>query len=751
MNPASIIIAFLLILNLVKSFNCHLWRKLRERFTTLWNSHNSFTREERAIGAQAHSSINEGTQIKTEAPSKKSKENDSGTRPSSVDKKTARQSAKELAEDKVNRPRDPGQKVRERTKEPTEIDNHGRLSSINEAVNSIQKENPKRSESSLSSEQIRVLTVSEKAQESTATNDQVKNQSSKSRSKGKERAVDERPRDDKAKIVPIQTKMKGKAAPEESSSAHPSIVSTQPKFEENALMSGDYRPLKSALNKPTKKPKQTQNIHHNYLMTMRGFRPTLIPFPHGFYPKPHYPRNTMWWTNIPMASEHIMAAPKAPKEPKDDEVDKEEAKQQMETIGKESVARTDDGKDKMGKPTIESRGSDKASARSRKAEVESKAKKMTEIKTSRTGERTSATSIATINKDSASASVASKIPQDLVARNRQLVKATYVAQTMLCILLYQLYPKLSFLLLVFFVWQYIDSQQSKSLPILNDSRLSDRSTIKSPFASASKPTPSRTGAPSTTGNMAAESEHKVAEKSSKGTFRSPESQKGPENETGAEEKKMAELESLIKKLKSEKDLTRGLKDQLKRAFQAREEIAEDDRTTKKRLMRKLAEVESYLKKHHAQDKVSNGSEEKLSKVKAQREALKTEIANLQETECEAKPQRDERASNKEYLPKPTKTLEESKESGNSAIAGNSDALSAERLKMKDKIKAIELYIIKYRKLDILSDEHKEKVAKAEKQRRQVKEKLKGIERKMANVGSSGLSIEEKETIAKEAL
>ncbi|KIR32062.1 hypothetical protein I352_05691 [Cryptococcus deuterogattii MMRL2647] len=35
MNPASIIIAFLLILNLVKSFNCHLRRKLRERSTTL--------------------------------------------------------------------------------------------------------------------------------------------------------------------------------------------------------------------------------------------------------------------------------------------------------------------------------------------------------------------------------------------------------------------------------------------------------------------------------------------------------------------------------------------------------------------------------------------------------------------------------------------------------------------------------------------------------------------------------------------
>ncbi|KGB78505.3 hypothetical protein CNBG_4343 [Cryptococcus deuterogattii R265] len=179
MNPASIIIAFLLILNLVKSFNCHLRRKLRERSMTLWDSHNSFEREERAIGAQAHSSINEGTQIKTEAPSKKVKENEFWTRPSSFDKQTVRQSAKELAEDKVNRPRDPGRKVRERIKDPTEIDNHGRISSTNEAVNSIQKEKPERSESSSSSEQIRVLTVSEKAQESTAANDQVESQSSK--------------------------------------------------------------------------------------------------------------------------------------------------------------------------------------------------------------------------------------------------------------------------------------------------------------------------------------------------------------------------------------------------------------------------------------------------------------------------------------------------------------------------------------------------------------------------------------------
>lgn len=74
----------------------------------------------------------------------------------------------------------------------------------------------------------------------------------------------------------------------------------------------------------------------------------------------------------------------------------------------------------MGKPTNENTGPDKASARRTKAGAESKAKKEVEIKTSRTGERTFATSMATINKDSASASVASKIPQDHVARNHQL-------------------------------------------------------------------------------------------------------------------------------------------------------------------------------------------------------------------------------------------------------------------------------------------------------------------------------------------
>lgn len=371
---------------------------------------------------------------------------------------------------------------------------------------------------------------------------------------------------------------------------------------------------------------------------------------------------------------------------------------------------------------------------------------------------------------------------------------------MLCILLYQckssristiillkkhcfsVYPQLSFLLLVFFVWQYIDSHQG-SLPTLDDPRATDRSTVASSVA-VSKPVSSKTTALSTTKKAAAETKHKVAEESNIGTSRSSPSQKSPENKDGSE-KKLAELENLIKKLKSENDLTPALKDQLKAALKRREgliaslydEGAEDNKTTTTGLMHKLEDVESYLKKHHAQNKVSSGSEMKLSKVKAQHEVLKTKVANLQRRNMpvdkvkesgvtthaskdddhrndtrslpeqrERKLQRDERASIKEH---PSKRAEEPNKSESSVTADKSEALLVDCRKMKDKIKAIESYIMKYRKLATLSDEQKEKVVKAEKQRKEMKEKLESIARKMANVGSSGLSIEEKETIAKD--
>lgn len=81
------------------------------------------------------------------------------------------------------------------------------------------------------------------------------------------------------------------------------------------LMAGETRQLKSVLKKSKKKPRQKKNIHHNYFMTMRGWRPALVPFPHGLHPKPQEPRNTLWWGNVPKDADHIMATPKIPKEP----------------------------------------------------------------------------------------------------------------------------------------------------------------------------------------------------------------------------------------------------------------------------------------------------------------------------------------------------------------------------------------------------------------------------------------------------
>lgn len=178
MNPASIIIIILLTLNLVKGLDDgHLLGELRDLFTMLWDRHRSLGRQERVVETQAHRSTNE--EVKTEAPYKKGKDSESETRLSSIDKKTVRQAVKQLAEDRVNCPPDPAQEGRERTKEPIEIDNNGQISSTNKAVDASQKEKPKHFENPSASEQIRVLTESEKTQKSKITNDQVKSQSNK--------------------------------------------------------------------------------------------------------------------------------------------------------------------------------------------------------------------------------------------------------------------------------------------------------------------------------------------------------------------------------------------------------------------------------------------------------------------------------------------------------------------------------------------------------------------------------------------
>jgi hypothetical protein len=83
--------------------------------------------------------------------------------------------------------------------------------------------------------------------------------------------------------------------------------------EEDPLMAGDVRPLRSILKKSKKKPRQSKNVHHNHFMTMRGNRAHLVPFPHGLHPPPDQARNTLWWRNIPKNADHIMAPPPVPK------------------------------------------------------------------------------------------------------------------------------------------------------------------------------------------------------------------------------------------------------------------------------------------------------------------------------------------------------------------------------------------------------------------------------------------------------
>jgi len=83
--------------------------------------------------------------------------------------------------------------------------------------------------------------------------------------------------------------------------------------EEDPLMAGDVRPLRSTLKKSKKKPRQSKNVHHNHFMVMRGNRAHLVPFPHGLHPPPDQARNTLWWKNIPKNADHMMAPPPVPK------------------------------------------------------------------------------------------------------------------------------------------------------------------------------------------------------------------------------------------------------------------------------------------------------------------------------------------------------------------------------------------------------------------------------------------------------
>ncbi|WWC59971.1 uncharacterized protein I303_102534 [Kwoniella dejecticola CBS 10117] len=241
---------------------------------------------------------------------------------------------------------------------------------------------------------------------------------------------------------------------------------------DDPLMAGDYKPLKSALKKTKKKPRQTNNIQHNYFMTMRGYRPSLIPFPYGFHPKPHEPKNSLWWDNVPKNADHIMAPPKVAKEPEKD-IDTDE-KSQAKDEGDDPKGKKEDKEaqknDKRGdnggqssegssrsrsKDTSSRDGGDDDQDKSRereklKAQAEAKARAQKEaeakMRSKEADDPRSSTS------SSSAAPISAKLPVD-----PQVQKATYLSQGLLSILLYYLHPQLGFLLLIFFIWQYINA------------------------------------------------------------------------------------------------------------------------------------------------------------------------------------------------------------------------------------------------------------------------------------------------------
>ncbi|ORY29552.1 hypothetical protein BCR39DRAFT_559083 [Naematelia encephala] len=275
---------------------------------------------------------------------------------------------------------------------------------------------------------------------------------------------------------------------------------------DDPLMAGDYRPLRSVLKKSKKKPRQSKNIHHNYFMTMRGWRPSLIPFPHGFHPKPHYPRNTLWWDNVPENADHIMAPPpilKAPQElkPGEDEEEKKdtrtktvtdttsssesngdtsasttttEVKKVTEESGGERGKEGPSSKDKSGssqkakeqeKPRSNTKGDatekDKAKEKGKETEKEKeeeqeKEKDRAKLRARAEEEAKARARSAPAESSTSSSSTTKPKPPPM---DPQLQKAMYVSQGMLSILLYAVSQQLGLLLLLFFVWQFVNARE----------------------------------------------------------------------------------------------------------------------------------------------------------------------------------------------------------------------------------------------------------------------------------------------------
>ncbi|WVF66819.1 hypothetical protein IAT40_001561 [Kwoniella sp. CBS 6097] len=565
---------------------------------------------------------------------------------------------------------------------------------------------------------------------------------------------------------------------------------------DDALMAGDYRPLKSAMKKSKKKPRQNKNIHHNYFMTMRGWRPALIPFPHGFHPKPHYPRNTLWWDNVPRNADHIMAPPPVAKEPEKQEDDDDNGGDK----GKKESKKKEDGKDKdkenqkedkdkgksvsiPGDKKDGDKDKDKEKAKLKaEAEAKAKAKKAAEASAAATSKSGSGSS--------SGPSSASDAPQAVPA-SPQVQKATYLSQALLSVLLFYVNSQLGLLLLTFFVWQFINAHNVAASKLLSTRQPSSNSR-QSPVSGSTTASSSSRDAikPSSRGEEADDKSQAKKEEMRKRATDEKSDQKAPTSERSraepqdssgtikepTAEQKLANLEKLIKKLKSVPELNSEMKEKLQKAMVKRKQVMADmqgssedisqvtissvnkvkDDTGPKRssgtgdedgakstvsadaLEKKAKEMDDYVRKMRVVENLSEDQKTKLTKAEAKRRALWKELRTLQRTDREEPTSRNE-ASIKEpsKSPKPNESTDVEEEK---TTSGKVD-------KLKAQMKEVEVYVMKYRKIADPSDDQKEKLLRAESERRALKRELLALS-DQSGVGGSGLSAKDKDGIAK---
>ncbi|WVN90407.1 uncharacterized protein L203_105643 [Cryptococcus depauperatus CBS 7841] len=463
--------------------------------------------------------------------------------------------------------------------------------------------------------------------------------------KGKKRMDDERPGETQA--VRNATSVLQKEGQETGEKTSPSTEQSSSALDmEDALMSGDYRPLKSAIKKPRNKPKQSKNIHHNLFMTMRGWRPALIPFPHGFHPKPHHPRNSLWWDNIPRDASHLMAPPAVAKAPRDKE---------DETEDKKEKPRQSSGKEQESKPKDIS-------------ETKEKAKKKQEAEP-----QSSSSSSAAAPKLSPSVNE----PQSItISLNPEIEKTTCAIQALLCVLLYFVDTRLGLVLIAFLVWQQINKQYDVV-----------------PLSDAS-------GVPSSTEQAVRESKKKDQPSSSK-------------DRTDIESTKDTD------QLTHSRDTTAEIKD----------------------LMEKLKSIDAYIKKYSTIKNPSEEQAQKLTKAESQQQAFKTQLAKLQQKQADVEntTQPDGTTRNSSARPEsdgPAKQFNATEKPADESVNGqaNANRPEGELAKIKFKLKELEGYLSRYRKLESLTEEQEKKMQSAKKQWRAMRQRLSQMEKANEEVG-----------------